>query len=181
MTDGYPVCHDCGNVDMTRVLYVPDFYSNGTSRFIYKQIVIYKRRNYFESVLKFTTCKEIMTSKRINIIAKELKKSKIKDINEIKKWMKLKKYNKQVKFIYSIYFLAYGVKLLDISYSQYDQVIRCFNDIDLIYKNKIGKRNQLNYNYIIYKIFDKLNIETKHVLLPKTFDKLELQFDKLYT
>lgn len=178
-TDGYPTCHECGRVDMSKVQYVCNPYK--MENYVYKTKVIYYRNDYFDKVIRLLGGVEIMNNKIISKIAKQLKESEIKNIYEIKKWLKKNKYNKFVKYIYSIYFLAYGEKLISLSNDEYNKVKQEFIKFDKLYKDKIGKRNQFNYYFIIYKIFDKLGIPNDNILLPNTTDKLELNHQLMIT
>ncbi len=180
ITDGYFVCHSCGCVDMAKVQYITEYYNRDTARIVYKQLIFYKRSNYFIHVLKMMTCKEMYTDTKIYKIAKRLKKSKIKNIEKIKKWLKLKKYNNYIKYIYNIYFFAYDKKLIDLTNTEYQNIISDFKKYDRLYCKKISTRNQLNYNFIIYKLFSKRKYSTTNILLPRTLDKLNDTYDTLY-
>lgn len=179
MCDGYPTCDNCGICDISNVQLVMDYSSYQDGTFYYKQNVIYKRCEYFQTILKWITCIEIMNNEKIQEIVQKLKKYKKKSIYELRTWLKSHDYNKMVKYIYSIYKLAYNEVLNPLSHINFRKILKLFDNFNKRYKDQIGKRNQLNYYFIIYKLFEETGISNKNIILPKTYKKLNKQYMKI--
>ena len=82
--------------------------------------------------------------------------------------MKMLKLHKLYSFIYEIWHIIKGYRLINLTHDQIDILSNQFVDIENKFKNSDNKRkNMLNYNSIIYILFRKNKIKGyKHILLP---------------
>lgn len=175
--DGYRTCMGCGIIDMGDCEYVTEYISS-TSRLNYKPQIYYKRINYFIKLLDRLIVSTGMNNKTITNISSQLRDTNIRNISDIKTWLKYNKYNKYVKYIYIIYNNAYNEKLISLTTRQYDKVLDDFKKYDREF-NKTGCRNQLNYNFIIYKLFEHNQIDNTNILLTCTAHRLNLRYNNL--
>lgn len=179
--DGYPTCVECGQVNVYQVDYVIDrFNTNGNYK--YNSQIMYIRSNYFKIILKNLNGDFVDSyiDSQLKSIATTLKAKNIQDLFKIKKYMKLNNLNKYIKYIYRIYYFAYGIKLIDLSENQIQMIVDDFHTFNKKYVSTVKKRNQLNYNFIISKLFENRNIDNKNILLPASANRLNKIYNDIY-
>ena len=171
LIDGYPTCTNCGNAIMEPQL-ITEYNNIDSGRMTVKHIHIYKRFNYFNKLLTKLNGSICSYDTEYYILIEKLKKLNKMDIFELKRWLKSNRYNRYTTYIYNIYKLAYGDQLIKLNDHERINVIKAFQSIDRNYR-KLKHRNQLNYNFIFYKIFQKYGLDNSNIILPRTIHKLE--------
>jgi hypothetical protein len=176
--EGYQTCVSCGCVNFHCPELVHNPYANYSSYMPFK--IEYERINYFLTILNnilggYVDCAVEHKLKEIKELLPD-----IDDIYKIKKWMKNNRYNKEIKYIYRLYYLKFDKKAVEMDSEDIEQIYNEFLEFDLRYNLRIQKRNQLNYNFIIYKLCEKLGIDNSKILLPKSKAKLEQIYNSIY-
>lgn len=174
--DGYQTCTDCGCMDINRPQLVHEYAI--AKRVQFKPVIIYHRCNYFTELLQCMTIRKSCHDLPIKVVISNLKKKPKQTIKQIKQYLKQSNLQKYNKYIYYIYYQLYGVNLINVTNKQYNRIIHDFKTYDRTFR-LTNKRNQLNYQFIIYKLFTKRGIPTDHIIIPKTVQKLEATFNLL--
>jgi hypothetical protein len=171
--DGYNTCTDCGCMDIYHPKYILSYKSLTNGSMVYKSKIVYKRLDYFTELLKCMTVRKInydkCVIKFVNKIKQKKKKYNLKTLKRLMKQNNLQMYN---KYLYSIYYLIYDKKLINISLQKYNMLINDFKKLNRLYKLKVNKRNMINYKLVMFQLFKTRKISTKYLLLPKSFINL---------
>lgn len=157
-------CSTCGTIDFDKPV---KFALEYATDFISKQI-FYKRRVYCIEKLNLIAGFKTSRSSKFKQNVNSIKEYDFKNIKELKNIMKLLKLHKLYKFIYEIWYIIKGSRLINLTHDQIDILANQFVDIENKFKNSDNKRkNMLNYNSVIYILFRKNKIKGyKHILLP---------------
>ena len=162
--DGLIICTNCGNVEKILIeTELPNYKNNNIDKPIYP----YKRLNHFMECLNQFQAKENINipEKIYNKIINELKSRRINDLSKITlndtryilKQLKLNKYYEHVSFIYS---KISGNPPPHLTYDQENKLKILFKRIDKSF-NKFcpyDRRNFFNYNYLLHKLFQLINL-----------------------
>ena len=172
--NGYSVCHNCGYINYDEI-HLEDYqYENTVKKKIY-----YKRLNYFIEILKLVCCIKLSINGLSYVI--DFCKRKYKRIDDeyenlinLKIFLKQNNFSKYLKYIYILYFKLFDIKLIEITHNEYTNVINDFKIFNHNYSQKTdNKRNILNYQFLIFKFFEKNNINClNYLILPYTNKKL---------
>ena len=162
--DGLIICTNCGNVEKILVeSELPNYKNNNIDKPIYP----YKRLNHFmECLNQFQAKENINIPENIyNKIINEFKSRRINDLSKITlsdtkyilKQLKLNKYYEHASFIYS---KISGNPPPHLTYDQENKLKILFKRIDKSF-NKFcpsDRRNFFNYNYLLHKLFQLINL-----------------------
>ena len=162
--DGYHTCTLCGTVDIHRHAFMELINSpkQSTSN-------LYHRKSYFREKLKLMVGIKQSFSPKYSSIVSQLKDQKFNSINELKRIMRRKGYHKYYKYIYNIYYEIKGVKLINLSHTEIDNLTWKFLRLENKFKRKYpNKSNLLSYNIVIYSLLKNDNHPGyKNIMLPK--------------
>lgn len=176
--DGYYTCTLCGTVDIHRYVFVEPIILEKTHNY-----QLYQRKSYFREKLKLMVGIKQSTNQKYQTIITELKKHSFNSITELKKLMRKKGYHQYYKYIYTIYYEIKGIKLIDLTYIDIENLTCKFLKLEDQFKKLYPKKsNLLSYNIIIYVLLKKYDHQCyKNIILPKNKRKILKNIENLVT
>ncbi len=127
----------------------------------YKQI-----NNVKKILLHYMGKSAIKISEETKLLLHELIKDKPysnKLYNECKKILLAKNMKKNIQEINTLYCIINKGQIIKLNYQQEENIIRIFRRIFIAFnniKNKYGRKNVIKIDYLLYKVFCILNIDT---------------------
>lgn len=169
-------CGDCGLV-LGNQNYVSSYEDTKTHDITY---IPYKRLSHFKNLLTKYQGKQQFKNSKDNILS--LLEEKLngnitkKNINKV-----LKENNLNKEIININYFLfRLGGDTVSLSHNQVDILIDMFQKIQIPYHDwniKHKRKNFLNYNYILFKLFELLNLDNSDFTLLKAENRIKIHDD----
>ena len=166
--DGYHTCILCGIVDVHRHAFAESVLSPRPST------NLYHRKSYFREKLKLMVGTKQSLSAKYSLMVAHLRDQKFNSILELRRLMRKRGYQKYYKYIYSIYYDIKGVRLINLSYSEIENLTCKFLRLEDEFKKLYPKKsNLLSYNLVIYSLLKKYNHPCyQNIILPKNRRRL---------
>lgn len=163
--DGYFSCMDCGQCGSSEVYIAsPSYELNST---LYNKKSIYKRRLYCREKLKLLCGRKKCFDQEYIKLVERLKKKKIKNIIQLKQFLKDWGKRRYYKHIYNMFYDITGKRLIDLTCLEIQRLSYQFVKIEIKFKRNSGRKNIFNYNSIIYALMKKNKIKGySHIVLP---------------
>lgn len=156
IVNSFPTCPDCGIVDIDHPGIVVDFDNNYNFS---KAKSIYKRRLYCREKLRLLSAYKFPRNcKKFNNVVKKLKKIGVENLQDVKKFLKNSGNKQFYKFVYSIYYLVTGERLISLTGNQVEIISNEFSRIEGYFRDSTERHNIYNYNSMIYLLMKKHKI-----------------------
>lgn len=167
--DAYYTCVLCGIIDTTRPVYIDQFRVINN-----KNYHLYHRKIYFLEKLRLISGIKQSGSEQYHELIIKLGNETFTNLKELRKLIKQYNYNKFYKYIHSIYFDIKKVRLIKLSYSDIDFLLKKFLIIEREFKKQYNRKsNILSYNIIIYTLFNRYYPDyCQYLILPKNNKKI---------
>lgn len=140
--------HICRNCFLIQPLFVSVQNFNDPSYTAYKRITHIK-----SNLTRLIGQEEFLLP---NAVISIVKKFNPLTIHQVRKILKSQGLSKYYKHIYSIASKV-GIKIPHLSQAEYDKIVFHFNCFNSAYSKLYPNRNCLNYHFLLYKIFQKIN------------------------
>lgn len=176
--DGYKTCTNCGALDIENqplVFYNDPLSYHKSNYYPYKRLVYFKQKlNYINGMTYYKPSPKLMFFIESN------KGKNIRSILKLRRAMLSAGLSKSYKYIYLIYFLITGRKLIEIPINMYPTYMLQFIQLEKYFKKNNVKKCLYSYSVIICLLM-KINKSTdyKNLLLPLNRKKLQKKIIQL--
>lgn len=158
-------CLKCGQCDSTGVFVTDLQYALSSTLYCPKSI--YKRRLYCREKLKLLCGRKKCYDKKYKTVVDRLKKKKVKNLVQLKQYLKEWGFRKYYKHIYHLFFEVTGKKLISLTCTEISKMSAQFVLLEILFKRTSKRKNIYNYNSIIYLLMKKNKIKGySHIILP---------------